>query len=278
MESTLKPNPAHSMIPVRPVIPVAAYIGGKRQLAKTLVPMIDGTPHQCYVEPFIGMGGIFFRRRSQPKSEIINDISRDVATLFRILQRHYPQFLDTLKFQITSRTEFERLRSVDPDTLTDLERAARFLYLQRLAFGGEVAGRTFGTKTTGTARFDLTKLVPLLEDVHERLSGVVIERLDWQDAIGRYDRPHTLFYIDPPYWDCESYYGTGVFTKDDFTQMADMLAQIKGRFILSINDAPAIREIFAKFGIREATLTYTAAGNSNAKAVTELIISNSRDG
>jgi DNA adenine methylase len=52
--------------------------------------------------------------------------------------------METLKFQITSRREFERLAACNPDTPTDLERAGRFLYLQRLSFGGKVAGRNFG--------------------------------------------------------------------------------------------------------------------------------------
>jgi len=60
-------------------------------------------PHETYAEPFVGMGGVFFRRRWAPRREVING---DVATLFRILLRHYPQFMETLKFQITSRAEF----------------------------------------------------------------------------------------------------------------------------------------------------------------------------
>ncbi|WP_234627311.1 MULTISPECIES: hypothetical protein [Rhizobium/Agrobacterium group] len=67
-----------------------------------------------------------------------------------------------MKFQITSRREFERLASVEPSTLTDLERAARFLYLQRLAFGGKIMSRGFGVDTTGPARFNLNRLAPLL--------------------------------------------------------------------------------------------------------------------
>jgi DNA adenine methylase len=86
------------------------------------------------------MGGVFFRRRSRPKMEVINDINRDVVNLFRILQRHFQQLLDVLKWQVCSRAEFDRLVQVAPDTLTDLERAARFLYLQRAAFGAD-AGR-----------------------------------------------------------------------------------------------------------------------------------------
>ncbi len=97
--------------------PSCPYIGGKIKLAKHIASRINAIPHANYVEPFVGTGGIFFRRASRPKCEVINDISRDVITLFRILQRHYPQFLEVLKFQLTSRSEFERLKATDPNTL-----------------------------------------------------------------------------------------------------------------------------------------------------------------
>jgi DNA adenine methylase len=95
-------------------------------------------PHSIYADPFVGMGGVFFRRAKVPRGEVINDRNGEVVNLFRILQRHYPRFMDTLKFQITSRREFERLKSCDPATLTDLEPPARFLYLQNPAFSGKV--------------------------------------------------------------------------------------------------------------------------------------------
>lgn len=185
--------------PVRPVLPVAPYIGGKRALSRRLVGLIDVIPHDLYAEPFMGMGGVFFRRTRRPKKEVINDISSDVVNLFRLLQRHYQQLLDVLKWQICSRADFERLTALPAAHLTDLERAVRFLYLQRAAFGGKVHGRSYGVSRTEPARFDLTKLVPMLEDVHERLCGVDIERLPYTDLIARYDTPRTLFYLDPPY-------------------------------------------------------------------------------
>lgn len=246
--------------PVAPVRPVAGYIGGKRVLSGRLVEMIGQVDHQLYVEPFVGMGGVFFRRRSRPKSEVINDVSQDVTNLFRLLQRHYQQLLDVLKWQVASRAEFERLLRVDPDTLTDLERAARFLYLQRLSFGGKVMGRHFGVDTTKGARFDLSKLVPVLEDVHERLCGVTIERMTFDRLIPRYDRPHTLFYVDPPYWGCTTDYGKDVFSEADFIVLRDLLAAIKGRFILSLNDVQPVREIFGCFRIEEVALNYRVGG------------------
>ncbi|WP_418459721.1 DNA adenine methylase [Brucella intermedia] len=257
---------------VDPVSPPAAYIGGKRQLARKLGERISNVPHGLYAEPFVGMGGVFFRRISAPRAEVINDRSGDVVNLFRILQRHYPQFMDTLRFQITSRREFERLKASDPTTLTDLERAARFLYLQRLTFGGKVAGRSFGVTYSGSSRFNLTSLAPLLQDVHERLASVVIENLDWNVFIDRYDRPETLFYLDPPYWGTEDTYGKELFSRDQYEVMAERLGSIKGRFILSINDVPEVRAIFSAFDIESVDLTYTASGGKG-KPVKELIIS-----
>lgn len=265
-----------NFVTVRPVSPPAAYIGGKRQLAQTLAALIEQIPHRRYAEPFVGMGGVFFRRQLAPRHEVINDRSGDVATLFRILQRHYPQFMEVMRFQLTSRREFERLAACDPTTLTDLERAARFLYLQRLSYGGKVTGRSFGVDATGPARFNLTRLGPVLEEVHERLAGVVIENLDWREFIDRYDDDSAMFYLDPPYYGNEKDYGEGVFRRDDFADMADRLARLKGRFVVSLNDRPEVRQIFSKFPMLDVGLTYTIAGGQG-KEVGEVIIVDNKE-
>ncbi len=242
-------------------------------MAKRITARINSIEHTTYAEPFIGMGGIFFRRTTRPRSEVINDINKDITTLFRILQRHYPQFIDTIKYQITSRTEFNRLIDTDPDTLTDLERAARFLYLQRTAFGGKVSGRNFGVSADRPARFNLTTLEPMLEDVHERLAGVVIECLPYGEFFARYDKLGTLFYLDPPYWNCEKDYGKDVFARMDFVALAKLLKKIKGRFIMSINDVPEIRKLFEWASIEAVETTYSVS-KGKSKRAGELIISN----
>lgn len=263
--------------PVRPIKPVAPYIGGKRNLSRRLVDMIEATPHSSYAEAFVGMGGVFLRRTTRPRFEVINDWSADVATLFRILREHYPQFMQVLRFQITTRAEFERLTRVDPDTLTDLQRAARFLYLQRVAFGGKVAGRNFGMDT-GRARFNLSTLEPMLEDLHERLSGVVIERLPFDRFIPRYDGPETLTFCDPPYWACEDDYGPGMFAPADHELLRDRLAAVQGRFILTINDVPEIRALYAgdRFSIEPVGITYRLSGTPTEAR--ELIITGGAGG
>lgn len=265
-------------ISVSPVSPVAPYVGGKRYLARRIAALIASIPHDTYAEPFIGMGGVFLRRQSRPKAEVINDISEDVTTLFLILQEHYAYFIDHLRFRLSSRAEFERLAALDParSRMTDLNRAARFLYLQRLAFGGKVAGRNFGVSPTRPSRFNVTQLEPMLADLHERLAGVTIERLPWSSFIARYDRPGTLFYLDPPYFGSEHYYGDGVFTRADFDTMAALLGTIKGKFLLSINDTPEIRQIFSAFNQMPVLTHYAVSASPAAKGKTvgELIIGN----
>lgn len=271
-----KMNEGVTYRPVEPQKPAAGYIGGKRVLAKSVIAQISRIPHETYAEAFVGMGGVFFRRALAAKAEVINDRSGDVATFFRVLQRHYVAFVEMLRWQVASRREFERLMATDPATLTDLERSARFLYLQRLAFGGKVAGRTFGVSPALPARFDVTKIVPMLEELHERLAGVVIENLDWADFLPRYDRPGTLFYLDPPYFGSERDYGAG-FERADYERLAEVLRALQGRFILSINDVPAIRKTFAGFTMKPIGVTYSV-GAGKPRSARELIITDGRKG
>jgi len=244
--------------PVRPVQPIAPWLGGKRALSRRIGERIAAIPHTRYVEPFVGMGGVFFRRPQRPKLEVINDVNRDVVNLFRILQRHYQQLLDVLKFQLYSRADFERLRATPADQLTDLERAARFLYLQKTSFGGR--GLHFGVSFDGP-RWSLSKIEPLLEAVHERLEDVLIECLDFGACIERYDsRPGTLFYCDPPYWGHTDDYGKDIFSPADFERLRGLLGGLQGRFILSLNDRPEVRELFAGFEMEEVSLNYRLSG------------------
>ena len=105
------------------------------------------------------------------------------------------------------------------------------------------------------------------------LASVVIECLPYQDFIKKYDTAQTLFYLDPPYYNCENHYGKGLFRRDDFNCIADILLGIKGRFIISINDTPEIREIYKDFNIKEISTLYSISSKKN-KPVNELIISN----
>lgn len=252
--------------------PPAAYLGGKRNLAKRLCALIEATPHRAYIEPFVGMGGVFLRRPTPAPVEVINDFNGDVANLFRVIRRHYEPFVDELRWLIASRAEFQRQYALDPRLLTDIERAVRFLYLQRLVFGGKVGSSVFGVRRDQDSRINLGRLRADLKALRDRLATVTIEQLDYADLIRRYDGPRALFYLDPPYDDTQGY---GIeFGRPQYEAMAEQLAGIAGQFIMSINDTPFIRETFARFRIDEVETTWTLSTKAadRAKKVTELII------
>ena len=220
------------------------------------------------------MGGIFLRRARPASVEVINDLSGDVANLFRIVRRHYEPFVDALAWLPASRNEFERQKRLDPSALTDIERAVRFLYLQRLAFGGRVTGRTFGVRADQSSRIQLSRVRADLKALSRRLEAVTIEQLPYQDVIRRYDRAGALFYLDPPYDETEGY-GTD-FGRADYLAMAEQLAAIRGSFVLSINATAFVREAFAAFDIQEVETTWTLSTGTTGRGsrVTELVIRN----
>jgi len=251
------------------------YLGGKSRLVKTIVPLIP-QDHICYCEPFCGAAWVLFGKEPS-KVEIINDMDGELVTFWRVIQNHLEEFLRYCKFAVVSREIFELEKRKDPATLTDIQRAVRYYYLQKNGFGGKTHGRTFGTGATSPPRLNLTNIEERLLEVHWRLSRVFIEHLDACECIRRYDRTSTFFYLDPPYWGTAGY--AVPFGDEDYVRLAELLGAIKGRFILSLNDTPQVRRAFKAFRKKRVTTKYTADNGRGARTCrdrpkSELLIHN----
>lgn len=236
------------------------YLGGKSRLAAKIIPRIPAD-HVCYCEPFVGAAWVLFSKPPS-KAEVINDRDGELVTFWRVIQNHLQAFMEYFKYAVISRKLFDLENRKNPETLTDIQRAVRYYYLQRLSFGGKVAGRTFGTSATQPGRLNLTCMEETLLEVHWRLERVTIEHLDGIACVERYDRPETFFYIDPPYYHLSQGYAHK-FTDSDFERLRDCLCKVKGRFLLSINDDPAIRKLFRSFSQHRVSLSYSV-GNTRS--------------
>lgn len=128
----------------KPIIP---WIGGKRKLATHILPLFPS--HQCYVEPFCGAAALYFLKRPS-EVEILNDINGDLVNLYRVVKYHLEELYKQFKWALTSRQNWDWLKETPPATLTDVQRAARFLYLQKLAFGGRVDLWDVDRRSSGT--------------------------------------------------------------------------------------------------------------------------------
>lgn len=251
----------------RPIVP---WVGDKRRLAAEILPWFE--PHTCYVEPFAGGAAMLFNKQPS-KVEVLNDVNADLVNLYRVVQHHLEEFVRQFRWALTSRKLFEWAQVTPPETLTDIQRAARFFYLQKLAFGAKVEGQTFGVATTASQALNLLRIEEDLSAAHLRLSRVVIEHMDWAACIERYDRPHTLFYCDPPYWGTEGY-GVG-FGLEQYDRMAELLRTIKGKAIVSVNDIPEMRQAFKGLTMRRLAIRYTVgAGGRGRGEKGELLVRN----
>lgn len=246
--------------------PIIPWIGGKRRLADRLIPQFP--PHTCYVEVFAGGAALYFMR-PPADVEVINDVNGELVNLYRVVQSHLEEFVRQFKYALSSRDVFKWLQDTPPRTLTDIQRAARFFYLQQHAFGGKVDGQNWGTATTAPP-INLLRIEENLSAAHLRLAQAYIENLDWAACIERYDREHTFFYLDPPYWQTAGY---GVeFGLEQYVRMAEIISRLKGKAIISLNDHPDIRRIFAAFEMETVPIQYTLAGGGKAASRNEVII------
>lgn len=240
--------------------PIIPWIGGKRRLADHILPRFPA--HKCYVEVFAGGAALYFLR-PPADVEVINDVNGELVNLYRVVKHHLEEFVRQFKWALSSREIFKWQQTTRPETLTDVQRAARFFYLQQHCFGGKVEGQSWGTATTAPP-LNLLRIEEQLSAAHLRLSSTYIE------CVQRYDRPHTFFYMDPPYWQTEGYGVDFPFT--EYEAMAQTLATMKGKAIVSLNDHPDIRACFGQFHMESLEIDYQVGGGDRLAARRELLI------
>ena len=227
------------------------WAGGKSRLRKFIIPMIP--PHTCYVEPFAGAAWVLF---GKPKSdvEILNDIDAELTTFFRVVREQPEELIASFEWELVSRAEFNRLANLAPETLTEVQRAHRFYYLIMAGWGGEALYPRFQTSTRDGGHGNrlvgaLKTLRERLLPIHQRLKTVLIENLDWQKCVERYDSPTTVLYLDPPYPGNGVNYKFNMRSATSHREIAERLAQVKGFWMLSSYDTPEVREWFNGYEI-----------------------------
>ena len=245
--------------------PVVAWQGGKRWLTKELIPMIPD--HAMYVELFCG-GGALLCAKQPSQAEVINDLDSELVNLYRSVKWHLPELLRELEWSLNSREEFAGWK--EQRGLTEIQRAARWFLRMKNGFGG--SAQHFGRARMGGGAAHSSKegRLALLKEFNARLDKVVIENLDWRKCVELYDSKRALFFCDPPYTTGLAHYGA--WTIDDLAQFREEgLDQMKGTWILTIDDTPANRGLF-KDCIIKSFSRKNGINSSKASTYHELII------
>ena len=252
--------------------PILRWMGGKSKLAPYIVSQFP--THSCYVEAFCG-GAAILLRKHRSKAEVINDIDGELINLYRCVKYHPAELAKQSVGMLHSRWLFERLKSQAIGDLTDIQRAARYYAINRMAFGGGMSHPSFGYTRSASAGLSASRFERDIVLLSERLDGVFVEHLHWADCIARYDSAKTLVYCDPPYFGTSGY---GIqFDIEQYARMAELARTMQGRMVISVNDIPAMREVFADFTIEQLAIKYSrsrAVEGVARKESMELLIRN----
>ncbi|MBF8276824.1 MAG: class adenine-specific methyltransferase [Candidatus Brocadiaceae bacterium] len=222
------------------------WVGGKSRLRK---PIIDLLPaHTCYVEVFGGAAWVLF---GKPPSdvEVLNDKDSELINFFRIVREQPEKFLQSFDLELVSRAEFQRLATLNPQNLDEMQRAHRFYYLIMAGWGGELNYPRFQTSTNDGGHGNrligaLETLRKRIEPIHNRLRTVIIENLAWNKCIDRYDTDNTIMYLDPPYPDNGVNYFYNMRDWADHRQLAERISRTKCKWILSSYDSDEVHQLF----------------------------------
>lgn len=251
--------------------PLVKWPGGKSSLLKHLLPLIPAE-RGCYCEVFGGGAAVLLAKPRTPgQAEVYNDWDAALVNAFRQVKHHPEEVLRELAWRPNSRAEMKR--QLAAPALTEIQRAAEFLQQRMISFGGD--GKSFGVqKSTGGGACSSREFLELkVREFAARFDKVAVENLDWQRCLTLYDSPATVFFLDPPYIGGQQK-AYASWTLADFQTLRAALARLKGRWILSCNDAPELRELFAGCEIRSVNrATGISSANKNKDRYHELIVS-----
>jgi DNA adenine methylase len=226
--------------------------------------------HRCYCEVFAGAGWVLFGKPPS-RVEVLNDLNGELMNFYRETKLHPRRVVRLIESMPHSRKLFEELRDRKPAMSRKAQRAARFAYLLKTAFAGDLSKKpTFGYSKMTPHRVGIHVGERIL-DAAKRLQSVTLEYGDWRKIISRYDGPQTLFYCDPPYVDLRYYEHN--FEQPDHEALALALRRIEGKFMLSYNDVPEVRRLYAWARMEVLGVTYRIK-DIRVRTGQELLITN----
>ncbi|MGO3836082.1 MAG: DNA adenine methylase [Lactococcus cremoris] len=254
------------------ISPVVKWVGGKRQLLDKILPLIP--KHSTYVEPFVGGAAVLFEL--QPTKAIINDYNHELINVYNIIKSNPEELIQTLEKhrELNTKDYFYEIRSLDRDplfdTLTDIEKAARIIYLNKTCFNGLYRVNLSGQFNTPYGKYKNPNIVnaSTIRAVSKYFNKDTIKIIsgDYKDSLKGL-RKGSFVYFDPPYVPISTSssftgYTEGGFSlknQEELKEQCDKLNARGIKFLLSNSDCEFIKELYKDYNI----ITVKAKRNIN---------------
>jgi DNA adenine methylase len=244
-----------------PVHTIIARVGGKSKIAGKIIEQIPD--HTIYVEPFIGGGSVFFKKK-EAEVNVINDLEKDIYDIYKDVTM--TDNIDDFDFSHpVNREEFTNY--LNNKTIEDpKERLRRNLYLSKRSYSSN------RTTPAVAVRNGIGNLKKNFQEIKNKLLNTIILNKDFREVIKEYDGENTFFYLDPPYSKLNPKWGykENVLTKEELFKV---LKSIKGKFLMTYDHTPENVALFKNdFVVEEIDQIYELSGKR--KEVKEIIVKN----
>ncbi len=264
--------------------PFVKWAGGKRQLIKFLRDHVPKTFNR-YIEPFVGGGALLFELL--PKTAIINDINQELINAYLVIKDHVEELIESLKRHKNSADYYYKMRSTDPKSLNAIERASRFIYLNKTAYNGLYRENLKGEFNVPFGRYKNPKILDEenLRAVSKYLNSanVEIHNLDYKQVCSKAQKGDFV-YLDPPYYPLSktssfTQYCRYGFTERDQVELAEVFRELDRRgcyLVLSNSNTDFIKRLYRGYNIIEvsARRSINSKGDGRKKQNIELVIKN----
>lgn len=271
--------------------PILKWVGGKRQLLSEIIPLIDESCDN-YVEPFIGGGAVLFRL--QPKKAIINDYNTELINVYRTVRDDLDGLVALLKEheKYNSSDYYYEVRALDRtpdfDKMSNLEKAARIIYLNKTCYNGLYRVNSLGQFNSPYGKYKNPNIVNevVLRAISKYLNRneISIRSGDYKDVLNDIEK-NTFVYLDPPYMPISSSssftgYTEGGFGYDKQVELKEECDKLNSKgvqFLQSNSDCEEIRELYKAYRIK--VVKAKRAINSDAKKrgqINEVLIYNAK--
>ena len=243
------------------VKPFLKWVGGKRQLLADIAPLVPNE-FSRYIEPFVGGGAVFFHLSEQITAQqipsVINDINPELVNCYQMVKTQTDDLISLLKTHKHNKNYYIEIRNLDRQegglsALSPLERASRFIYLNRTGFNGMYRVNSKGLNNVPFGRYKNPSIVneDILRASAKALIDTQISNQSFQDCLSNVGKGDFV-YLDPPYVPLNdtSYftsYMTNGFTMTDQKSLAALVTELDKRgvaFVASNAFLPVVRELY----------------------------------
>lgn len=258
------------------------WAGGKSQLLEQFIPLFPKAGYSLYLEPFVGGGAVFFYL--QPHAAVLIDSNEELINFYQVVRDKLPEFLADLRKHRNEAEYYYRIRALEPAELTPLERASRFLYLNKTGYNGLWRVNRQGKHNVPFGRYKNPRIADEcnLRAVSEALKRARIICGDFSLVL-EYAKQGAFVYLDPPYHPLSPTSSFTSYTAEDFDakeqkRLAGVFRELdkKGCLVmLSNSDTKFIRELYAGYDVQivyaRRAINCRAEGR---KPISELVIRN----